>query len=77
MRHLNEYQHHLRFSCFSVFNGWRKQPEELSPADDVAGMAAQRMEFHKAPFTVFRIHPESDPDQHRCGNDPETDADPT
>ena len=39
-------------------------------------MAAQRMEFHKAPFTVFRIHPESDPDQHRCGNDPETDADP-
>lgn len=39
-------------------------------------MAAQRMEFHKAPFTVFRVHPESDPDQHRCGNDPETDADP-
>ena len=39
-------------------------------------MAAQRMEFHKAPFTVFRIHPESAPDQHRCGNDPETDADP-
>ncbi len=33
-----------------------KNNRELSPADDVAGMAAQRMEFHKAPFTVFRIH---------------------
>ena len=39
-------------------------------------MVVQRPEFHKAPFTVFGIHPESDPDQHRCGNDPETDADP-
>ena len=39
-------------------------------------MAAQRMEFHKPPFAVFRVHAEGRPDQHQCGDDPETDADP-
>ena len=39
-------------------------------------MVAQRLEFHKPPFAVLRVHPEGRPDQHRCGDDPETDADP-
>ena len=39
-------------------------------------MAAQRLEFHKPPFAVFRVHAESRPDKHRSGNDTETDADP-
>lgn len=39
-------------------------------------MAAQRVEFHKPPFAVLRIHSECCPDKHRSGNDTETDADP-
>lgn len=39
-------------------------------------MAAQRVEFHKPPFAVLRVHAEGRPDQHRRGDDPETDADP-
>ena len=39
-------------------------------------MVAQRLEFHKAPFAVLRIHAEGGPDQHRGGDGPETDADP-
>lgn len=39
-------------------------------------MAAQRVEFHKPPFAVLRVHAECHPDKHRSGNDTETDADP-
>lgn len=39
-------------------------------------MAAQRPEFHKPPFAVLRVHAESRPDKHRCGNHTEADADP-
>lgn len=39
-------------------------------------MASQRLEFHKSPFAVLRVHAEGRPDQHRCGDNPETDANP-
>ena len=39
-------------------------------------MAAQRVEFHKPPFAVLRVHTESRPDKRRCGNDTEADAYP-
>ena len=39
-------------------------------------MAAQRAELHKSPFAVLCIHSEGRPDQHRRGDDSETDACP-
>ena len=39
-------------------------------------MSAQRLELHQTPFAVLRVHVEGRPDQHRRGNDPETDAYP-
>ena len=53
-----------------------KQPEETPPVDDVAGMAAQRLEFHQPPFAVPRVQAESHPDKHRGADGAETDAHP-
>ena len=39
-------------------------------------MSAQRLELHQTPFAVLRVHAEGRPDQHRRGDDPETDAYP-
>lgn len=54
----------------------KKQPDKTFPVDDVAGMAAQRLELHQSPFTVFRVQTESRPHEHRGADDAETDAHP-
>ncbi len=54
----------------------KKQPDKTFPVDDVAGMAAQRLELHQSPFTVFRVQTESRPHEHRGAGDAETDAHP-
>ena len=54
----------------------KKQPDNTFPVDDVAGMAAQRLELHQSPFTVFRVQTESRPHEHRGAGEAETDAHP-
>lgn len=54
----------------------KKQPDETFPVDDVAGMAAQRPEFHQSPFTVLRVQAESHPYERRGADGAETDAHP-
>ena len=39
-------------------------------------MAAQRLQFHQSPFTVFRVQAESHPDKHRSADDTEADSYP-